>query len=116
MKKRAAKNTDYSPEFRIQACRLVIDEKQAQNVVASNLGVCPKTLNGWLVKFRSGQWNLKTGGTSKGVENVSNPIRSKEELSNERREILELQKQVRRLTMEREILKKAMAYCVDLPK
>ena len=116
MKTTAIKNTHYTPEFRLQACRLVIDEKVGQAKVAEDLGISSKTLGGWVAKFRNGQWNLKTGETAQPTENNLKSTRSKDELSNERREILELQKQNRRLTMEREILKKAMAYFVALPR
>ena len=116
MKKKEEKNSGYAPEFRVHACRLVIDEKLSQTKVAIDLGIPPKTLFGWVKKFRDGQWDLKSGEPRKVEEKGSHLVRTKETLSSERREVLELQKQVRRLTMEREILKKAMAYCVDLPK
>lgn len=38
-----------------------------------------------------------------------------EQLSIEQRKNIELERQLRRMTMERDILKKALAYCLDVP-
>ena len=44
------------------------------------------------------------------------PFPGKGNLSSQEDKIRQLEQQVKRLTMEREILKKAMAYFVEIPK
>lgn len=105
---------DYNPEFRLQTCRLIWEEKMTVAQVAKDMGVDGQTLYKWLSNFRKGVWCTKTGSTIARVAQGASE-RTNEVLTAERREILELQRKVKRLTQEREILKKAMAYCVNLP-
>ena len=108
---------DYTPEFKVQAARLVLNEKMSIGRAAEDLGISMSTLNGWLKKFESGKWDLATGlsvGDRRRIDPKTSSLSSS--LSADKIRIQELEKQNRRLTLERDILKKAMAYCVDVPR
>lgn len=116
----------YTPEFRTQAIKLILE--QGGNIVqtAENLGIPPGTLNNWVCKIKNGKWSLDSENVTalKIDHNDRSPptkpgyISQKlhDQLIAEQKKSAELERQVRRLTMEREILKKAMAYCLDAPK
>lgn len=116
MKKRECR--EYTPEFRSQAGQLVIKEGVSLVKAASDLGISMGTLNGWLGKFRSGQWCLETGGPKLASDSDAAKLKTRNgtHVSADQQRIQELERQVRRLTLEREILKKAMAYCIEIPK
>jgi transposase-like protein len=90
---------------------LVLTEKKPLTEAATDLGISVGTLNGWIGKFRSGVWNIKTGGPRDGGSG-----QSASHSAAEQQRILDLERQVRLLKIEREILKKAMAYCIEVPK
>lgn len=82
----------YSREFKISAVGLV--QQQGYTVVqaAKSLGIDPASLRGWLKQFPT---DAAAAADSAGA------VQS---------ELRRLREQVRRLTMEREILKKATAF------
>ena len=82
----------YSREFKISAVGLV--QQQGYTVVqaAKSLGVDPASLRGWLKQFPVAGASQPNDGGSEQVE------------------LRRLREEVRRLTMEREILKKATAF------
>jgi transposase len=90
----------YDIEFKKDAVRLVKEEGRTIYQVAEELGIPHNTLGGWIKKYRvsvleANSSNYKTDDKTK---------------------IRDLEKELRRVTMERDILKKAMVYFVDLPK
>lgn len=89
------KRREYSREFKLEAISLVIDHKRKVAEVAESLGVGTSTLDNWVRKYRLEQ---------RGVAPTTGLA-----LTDEQRELQALRKQVRRLTMERDILKKASA-------
>lgn len=91
----------YSKEFKAEAVKLVTEQGMKVSDVAKDLGVSLATVNSWLSKQQHGRRN-KTPGSGETVDLA--------------RKVRELEHQVKRLTMEREILKKAMGYFVELPK
>ena len=111
---------EFTPEFRVQAAQLVLSEGMTVSKAAKDLGIPMGTLHGWVQRFRRGQWSLETGlppGAIQGKPGASGTTsRTAHAVSEDKKKILDLERQVRRLTMERDILKKAMAYCIDLPK
>ncbi|HYX34293.1 MAG TPA: transposase, partial [Oligoflexus sp.] len=69
--------------------------------VAKDLGISQPALGSWIKDYqRSGQ----------------DAFPGKGNMSSQEDKIKQLEQQVKRLTMEREILKKAMAYFVEIPK
>jgi transposase len=83
----------YSREFKVSAVALVNEQGYTVAQAAKNLGVDPSSLRGWLKKFppTDGQ-NTSTGPGAAHAE------------------LRQLREQVRQLTMERDILKKATAF------
>lgn len=81
----------FSEEFKLDAVRLVFEEKIPASQVAKNLGIGSSTLSGWLKKL-SPKYLASQG------------IMSSEQ------EIRELKKKLREAEMERDILKKATAF------
>lgn len=88
---------DYTSEFRNQAMDLVRVQGIDPNKASRDLGIPASTLNAW----------LKRAGWVRRVEPLGplpdDPMALKVRVS-------ELERQVRRLEMEKEILKKATAY------
>ncbi|WP_288998545.1 transposase [uncultured Psychrobacter sp.] len=74
---------------------LVVDHKRKIPDVVDSLGIGKSTLQKWLSQYRQ-----EMSGQAPKVGNA---------LTDEQRELQELREQVKRLTMERDILKKASA-------
>ena len=84
----------FSPEFRVECAQLVLDQGYTIREAAHAMGCGKSTLGKWVQKLKSERQGEFTSGT---------PI------SEEQRKIRELEKQVKRLELEKEILKKASA-------
>ena len=84
----------FDPEFKVEAAQLVLDQGYSVKEAAQAMGVGLSTLDKWVRKLK----NERDGQLTPG-----NPI------TPEQREIAELKKQVKRLELEKEILKKASA-------
>ena len=83
----------FTPEFKRSAVALVIEQKYTRTQAAGNLGIGVATLDNWLHDYR------RLNGSA-GVA---------EELDLKQR-VAALERDLRRVTMERDILKKATAY------
>jgi len=84
---------NYTPEFRRSAVALVIEQKYTRQEAAKNLGISITSLDNWMHEHR------KLNGSADAAE----------ELDLKKR-VAELERENRRLTMERDILKKAAGY------
>lgn len=121
-KKRLKK--DYAPEFREQAARLVLIEKMSVSAVAKDLGIPVNSLHTWVHKFRQGIWQLEGSARCSKVPNKNQEpqkVPSSSQMQHNRLQQAEalnrdLEIKLRRMTRERDVLKKAMAYCLDVPK
>jgi transposase len=80
----------YTPEFRVEAIRLVRSSTDSLAKVARDLGVNPETLRQWVQAAR--------------------PPSEVPLTDDERGELSRLRREVRELRMERDILKKATAF------
>lgn len=89
------KRNRYSPEYKLEAIKLVEDQSRTIPEVANSLGISKTTLENWVYKYRKEQQGI--------TPNKGNA------LTPELRRIQELEKQVKQLTIERDILKKASA-------
>ena len=88
-----AEHKRYAEEFQLQAARLIVDHGYTYRQASEQLGVHGWSIRQWVKKYRqSGQLPPK-----------DQPVAAAEELKAARKEIL-------RLRMENEILKKAAAY------
>jgi len=83
----------FSPEFRLEAVKLVIDNSRPIVEVARELGVGEGTLGSWVARYRRDH---------AGEE----PVLS----GSERERLRQLEREARELRMENEFLKKAAAY------
>jgi transposase len=84
---------DYTDEFKAGAVRLVLDEGKTLAEVARDLDLTASALNGWAKRARANRSGGKTGPTSDQLA-----------------ELATLKKELRVVTQERDILKKAVAF------
>lgn len=89
----------FSPEFRDEAVRLVIEHSRPVAQVARELGVNEGTLGSWVKKYRD---------EHAGEEPPLTPT--------ERIQLAEAQRELRELRMENEFLKKCAAYFARDPR
>lgn len=87
----------HSAEFKNRAVLMVLKQKKPKAQVARDLGISCSTLDLWISKYEA----LGDSGEDK---------RTRKSGTADARRILELEKQVNELSMERDILKKAAAY------
>jgi transposase len=92
----------YSQELKAEAIRLVLEHGYTCDAAGQKLGVPPKTLANWARPHRR---ENRRKQISVGVEN-NDPAAL-------RAQIVELQKQLRRAEMERDILKKFSQYAAN---
>lgn len=95
----AQKYRKFSPEFRNEAVRLVIDSSRPIAQVARELGVNEGTLGNWVNVYRSEHADDEPPLTPA-----------------ERIQLAEAQRELRELRMENEFLKKAAAYFARDPR
>ncbi len=86
------KYKQYPAEFRESSAKLALESEQPMSQTARELGVTPKSLYSWVSAYSGGNGKI---------------ITSKEPASEE---IKSLKKELARVKLERDILKKAAAY------
>jgi len=84
----------FSPEFKLEAAQLVVDQGRSLRDACEAMGVAKSSMESWVRQLRS----ERNGATSQGTP-----------LTPDQRRIRELEKQLRRVEEEKEILKKATA-------
>jgi transposase len=87
------KRRTYTPEFKRSAVALVLEQGRTRQQAADNLGIGVSLIDAWLHQHR------KSDGTAHTDEHAGLKKR-----------YAELERENKRLTMERDILKKAAAY------
>ena len=92
------KRRQYTKEFKIEAVRLIVEEGRRISEVARGLGISENLLHRWNKKYEEGK-----------IE----PFPGKGRLSPEDEELRQLRRENKRLRMERDILKKAVASSTD---
>jgi transposase-like protein len=95
----AQKYRKFSPEFRDEAVRLVIENSTPTAQVAREIGVNEGTLGNWVNQYRK-----KHAGDEPPLT------------THERIQLAEAQRELRELRMENEFLKKAAAYFARDPR
>ncbi len=93
-KKRPGRPAKYPPEFQADAVAMVLDEGRKIADVARSLGVVEGTLGNWVARER----RARTQGTELSVD--------------ERARLAELEHEVTELRMERDLLKRSLAFWV----
>jgi len=89
------KRKHYSKQFKVDAVKLVTEQGYNVSEAARNLGIHHSSLRGWKKQLET---NGKQAFPGKG------------NLNPEKEELFRLRKEVKKLRMEREILKKAAAF------
>jgi len=85
----------YSKEFKLDAISLVLDQNYSQREAADSLGINAQMLGRWIKEHNSDDGQA---------------FRGNGKLTPEQEEIRKLKSQVKRLEMEKEILKKATVF------
>lgn len=95
------KRRQFTKEFKIEAVRMVVEEGRRVSEVARELGISEALLGRWKKKFEEGKID---------------PFPGKGRLSPEDEELRRLRRENKRLRMEHEILKKAVAIFSEEPR
>jgi transposase len=90
------KRTQYTPEFKEEAVRLLESDTRSVEEIAASLGVNPTLLQKWRVKLR---------GMRRKVASLEDAVSP-----DEREELRRLRKRLKEVEEERDILKKATAF------
>ncbi len=85
----------YSKEFKLDAVSLVLEQDYSRAEAARNLGINAQMLSRWVKEYQADEGHSFRGNGKRTPE---------------QEEIKRLKAQVRRLEMEREVLKKATAF------
>lgn len=88
-------NKQYSIEFKLEAVKRIDRTGEPVTKVAEELGVKPTTMQGWVKKYK---------------QSPNTPFPGSGNLSPEDEKLKKLEKEIRELREENEILKKAAAY------
>lgn len=86
---------NFDKEFKISAVKLVLDSGKSVKTIAAELGISDNTLFNWKKKY---------------LEDVKNAFPGKGHMKPEQEELRRKDREIARLKMERDILKKAIAY------
>lgn len=91
----------YTKEFKVGAARMVVEEKMKSSQVVKDLGISTSSLSKWVKDYR------KHGSGAFPGKGLLAPVDLEKH---------DLEKQVRRLTMERDLLKKTIAFFAELDR
>ena len=93
MSKEIRKRRRFTPEFKAEAVRLVLEQGKSVLGAAKSLDLVPSVLAVWVRQAKADRGQLPSAATTE-----------------EKQELARLRKEVRELKMERDILKKAAAF------
>ena len=85
----------YSKEFKLDAVNLVLEQNYTKSAAAKSLGINPNILGRWVKEFE---------------DDDGHAFRGNGKLTPEQLELRQLREEVKRLKMEKEILKKATVF------
>ena len=88
------KKRNFSPEFRLECAQLIVDQGYTVKEAAEAMSVGQSTIDNWARKLRA----QRAGKVSQGTA-----------ITPDQQRIKDLEKQLKRVEMEKEILKKATA-------
>ena len=97
---RARTRRQFSAEFKREAAQLAQRPGVSKTQVAKELGVDQSVLRRWVQQFEAGVWEKSSGTALK---------------SSQTQELERLRRELSRVKMERDILKKALAYFAKEP-
>jgi transposase len=99
------KRRTFTPEFRREAVRLVIDSDRPIAQVARDIGVGPQLLSRWVLLEKAAQNPVDAGSQDSAGEGGQGALDVEE-----RAELARLRRENAQLRMDREFLKKAAAF------
>lgn len=85
----------FDKEFKVSAVKLVLDSGKSVKTIAAELGISDNTLFNWKKKY---------------LQDAKNAFPGKGHLKPEQEDLRKKDREIARLKMERDILKKAIAY------
>jgi transposase len=94
----------FTQEFKTEAARLVTNQGYTCAAAAEAVGINVSLMAKWVRAYREASGDIATAFPGKG------------HLSPHDAELAEIRKQLKKVTNERDILKKAMAYFASLPE
>lgn len=100
----ARKNRHYDSEYKAQAVKLA-QEMGSCRKAASELGISPNTLHGWINAVREGRLDVGTG-----AHTPDNALTLNEELIMLRKKVKEQEKEITRIKKENAFLEEASAF------
>jgi transposase len=92
----------FDREFKISAVKLVLESGKSVKTIAAELGISDNTLFNWKKKYLSEREGFP--------EDAKNAFPGKGHLKPDEEELRKKDREIARLKMERDILKKAIAY------
>ena len=92
---------EFTAEFKREAVKLAVQSGMTKSQVARDLGIHLNLLRNWIKQFESGKWERNEGVPLKGAQQA---------------EIERLRRDLKRVTMERDIQKKAVGYFAKDPQ
>jgi transposase len=95
------KPRSFTKEFKQGAVKMVVEQGCKQSEVARDLGLSQNMLSRWVLQYKADHQDAFPG---------------KGKLKPEDERIRKLENELRRVSMERDILKKAIAYFAERPK
>ncbi|RYZ91457.1 MAG: hypothetical protein EOP04_00380 [Proteobacteria bacterium] len=91
----------FTKEFRVEDAKMVVEQEMKQTHVARNLGIAETLIGRWVAEYKS-----ESASAFPGKGN----LRPDDERTKQ------LEQQLRRVTTERDLLKKTIAYFAEVPK
>ena len=91
----------FDREFKLSAVKLVLESGKSVKTIAAELGISDNTLFNWKKKY---------------LEDAKNAFPGKGHMKAEQEELRRKDREIARLKMERDILKKAIAYFTKVPE
>jgi len=91
----------FEREFKISAVKLVMESGKSVKTIATELGISDNTLFNWKKKY---------------LQDAKNAFPGKGHMKPEEEELRKKDREIARLKMERDILKKAIAYFTKVPE
>jgi transposase len=92
---------EFTAEFKREAVKLAGQPGMTKSQVARDLGIHLNVLRNWITQFESGKWE----------RNAGSPLKNEQQAEIER-----LRRELKRVSMERDILKKAVGYFAKEPQ
>ncbi len=89
----------FTPEFRLESAQLVVEQNYSVREAAQAMGVGKSTMDKWVRQLKA-----ERSGGQVGTATVMTP---------DQRKIRELEKRIKRIELEKEILKKATALLIS---